>query len=365
MSSFMLWLIISTVDIIIFFGGVVAVPSIKQGEERVENIGKILAHLRTNGPKSRRQLSDELVLSWGCVSELSSILISRNILLEVEPIEVKAKGRKPSVLTLNPNVCFLGVDINIQGLSGCVCNLLGEKIYHTSTEISYASKEDFIAFVISFVNEIIEKRTNIYGIGIAMQGILNKKANVWEFPLKNKIYINFDLDFGAAFNLPFFVEHDPNCILYGYFDEVSGNEMILRLDSGIGAAVCKNGEFLSDELLEIGYLVINDKGERLHDVLSINKIKSISSKEELVKYLNYAGGCLGLALGNICNLFRLDKIYLCGETVTEYDLLNADFFNIYNQTAIKSQTAKIIPAEVINAAFGAAKLAVDKFKYYF
>jgi len=339
-------LIISTVDIM-FFGGLIAVPSIKQGEERVENIGKILAHLRTNGPKSRRQLSYELVLSWGCVSELSSILIAKNILLEVELTDVKAKGRRPSVLTLNPNVCFLGVDINVRGLSGCICNLLGEKIYLTSSEIKCDSKEAFIASFVGFVNEIIEKRPDIYGIGIAMQGILNKKTNAWEFPLKNKIHIDFDADFKDVFNLPFFVEHDPNCILYGFFNEVNGNEMILRLDSGIGAAVCKNGEFLSDELLEIGYLVINDKGERLHDILSLNKIKSINSEVERLEYLSYAGSCFGLALGNICNLFRLDKIYLCGETITEYDVLNRDFFNTYNKTAIKSQTAQIIPAEVI------------------
>ena len=341
-------------------------PSIKQGEERVENIGKILAFLRTNGEKSRRQLSNELSLSWGCISELTSILIAKNILQEVEITEIKAKGRKPSVLSFNPNIYFLGLDINKRGLAASVCNLFGEIIYSASGEINLNSKEKFICSVIDFANDIIKKYTDIYGVGIAMQGILNKKNNTWEFPNeKNNIYINFELDFKEAFDIPFFVEHDPCCILYGYFNEEMGNEMVLRLDDGIGAAIHKNGEFLNDELLEIGYFVINDSGERLHDILSFNKISKISSSEKRLEYLSLAGKCFGVALGNICNLFRLDRIYLCGETVSKFSILNSEFLNAYNQTVIKSQAAKIIPAEVTNASFGAAKLAIDKFKYYF
>lgn len=340
-------------------------PSIKQGEERVENIGKILAYLRANGEKSRRQLSNELSLSWGCISELTSILISKNILQELEAAEVKAKGRKPSVLSFNPNIYFLGLDINKRGLSASVCNLLGETVYCEYGDINCNSKESFVNSIIAFVDKIIEKRADIYGIGIAMQGILNKKSNTWEFPNgKNNIYINFELDFKDTFKIPFFVEHDPCCILYGCFDKAIGNEMVLRLDDGIGAAIHKNGDFLNDDLLEIGYFVINDKGERLHDVLSFNKISAIESNEKLLDYLSYAGRCFGVALGNICNLFRLDKIYLCGETISKYNILNSDFFDVYNQTVIKSQVAQIIPAEVTNASFGAAKLAIDKFKYY-
>lgn len=335
-------------------------PSQKQVEERVENISSILAHLRANGAKSRRQLSEELHLSWGCISELSSILIGKGILLEEEIETVKGKGRKPSVLNFNPKVCFLGVDINIRGISACVCNLFGEKLFSTAGKIETDSKQEFISSVIEFVNSVVKDRDNILGIAFAMQGIFNKKVNAWEFPLKEKVFVDFSSDFKDAFKIPFFVEHDPNCILYGCFDETQGSKMILRIDSGVGAAIYKNGQFLSDELLEIGYLVINDKGERLFDILSPHRFDTEKDNGE---YIAYASRALGVTLGNICNLFRLDEIYLCGDIVTNYNLLNAALKAAYSNTVIASQAAEITLAQITDAAYGAAKLAIDRFKY--
>ncbi len=343
-------------------------PSQQQVEERINNINSILAYFRKNGSASRRQLSSDLGLSWGCVSELSSILIEKSFLIETKEQasdEGMSKGRKPSTLLLNPEIYFLGVDINMRGLTACVANISGEKRSDKYAEIDISSKADFVKSVVDFVNSVLSENEGIIGIAFAMQGIYNKKTCLWEFSHKNNIYVDFSEDFKNCFNIPIFVEHDPNCILYGCIDGESDRNMILRLDGGVGCAILKNGEFLSDELLEVGYLVVNEQGDRLHSVLALNKIAASGSGEKLLQYLDHAGKCLGVALGNICNLFRLDTIYICGETVQKYDLLRDSFHEAYRQTSILSQSVKIVKVEVVDAAYGAAKIAIDRYKYYF
>lgn len=336
-------------------------PSEKQFEERIENINSIINHIRLNGAKSRRELSCDLGLSWGCVSELSQILIKKNIVTEEEPNNIKSKGRTPSLLVLNPDICFLGIDINIRGLSACLCNLLGEKLESFSEKIDCSSKEGFIKSVKDFADSIICNKTNIFGIGFAMQGIFSPESNCWKFPSKN-ISINFSTDFIKDFNIPITVEHDPNCILYGCFNDTEKSKMIVRIDNGIGASIHKKGEFVN-ELLELGYFVVGSDNKRLHETLSLSKAQSFASKKDLEEYLKSGGERLGTALGNVCNLFRLDKIYLCGDMITNYNLLNEAFFSSYKNTAIAA--AEIITVEVTDAAYGAAKIAIDNFKYYF
>ena len=95
----------------------------------------------------------------------------------------------------------------------------------------------------------------------------------------------------------------------------------------------------------------------------MSRAQSLAPGDELNDYLNREGEKLGVVLGNVCNLFRLDKIYLCGDMITDYSLLNTEFFSSYKRTAIES--AEIITLEITDAAYGAAKIATDNFKYYF
>ncbi|MBQ3049069.1 MAG: ROK family protein [Oscillospiraceae bacterium] len=341
-------------------------PSEKQYLERKENIATILEHLRSNGAKSRRELSAELGLSWGCVSELVSILLLQNILLEEEAREAKTKGRIPTVLSLNPNIFFLGVDVNIIGLKGCVCRLTGEKTEEFSDKLNCNSKEEFMASICSFVNGIIDKY-KISGIGFAMQGIFDAENNLWKLPTKSNISINFASELEGKFNLPIMVEHDPNCILYGCIEKNEGSKMIVRVDRGIGAAIYKNNVFWKNELLEIGYMVVNEKGERLYEVASLQGVTEEMKKSEnrglLEEYFSRAGKYLGIGLGNICNLISINEIYLCGDMVEYYELFSQKMEESFKATALSADKTKITAVRVTDAAFGAAKMAIEKFQY--
>lgn len=345
-------------------------PSEKQYLERKENIASILEYLRIHGPKSRRELSDKLHLSWGCISELVSLLMLENILLEEELREPKTKGRVPSVLKLNPSILFLGVDVNINGLNGCVCNLAGEKTAQYTAQLQFSSEEAFVTSVCDFVHTVLDRHDGVAGICFAMQGIYNREKNTWSLPIGSLI-IDFDAALAHKFEVPFIVEHDPNCILYGCFEKNEGSKMIVRLDKGIGAAVYKDGAFLKNDLLEIGYMVVGANGERLHELVSSAAVvekfgfDAVLSAQNSVQAAYFAeiGKYLGITLGNICNLFRLNEIYICGDMIAYYELFCNAMTQHYTATVIPTQAAQIKSVKVTDAAYGAAKMAIDKFQY--
>lgn len=344
-------------------------PSQKQYLERKDNIASILQHLRRNGPQSRRQIADALHLSWGCVSELVMLLLSQTLLLEEAVAEPKVRGRIPTVLRPNPEVYFLGVDINMVGLKACVCNLLGEPVAELCGELLYACKRDFLTSVTDFVCSVLQEYPQIRGIGFAMQGILHRETNAWEFPAPNGFSVAFETDFANLSNLPFLVAHDPNCILYGCFEACEKSAMVVRLDRGIGAAVYRENVFFNNDLLELGYLVMSPDGKRLHDIVSISAIEqNLGCPIEKITDVPFAKECfstvgkyLGTALGNICNLIRLDEIYLCGDLIAYYDWFSQDMLRSYQKTVVAEQAATLQAVEVTNAAYGAAKMAMDQY----
>lgn len=376
-------------------------PSEKQALERKENIALILEYLRVHGPKSRRELSAELQLSWGCISELVSILLERGILLEGIIENTGRKGRIPSVLSLNDRICFLGVDINRMGLKAAVCNLCGQKTAQYSGEIAFSSKEALMDSVSDFISDVREKHSNLFGIGFAMQGIHDEKEDVWSFPSEECIIIDFNKDFGDKLDIPFMVEHDPDCILYGSLNHESGsNKMVLRLDRGIGATVYKEKAIARNNAMEIGYMVINEQGDRLHDVVSLSAIEkqcgiNLHGKKEHIggcaegrvtlkhaevgttlehaeerenfaraevrEAFERAGRFLGIALGNICNLLNLDEILLCGEMVQYYEWFVDSLDIYYKKTVLPMQEARISAIHITDAAFGAAKMIMERY----
>ncbi len=333
-------------------------PSEKQYQERRENIISILQYIRTHGPASRRQISADLSLSWGCVSELVSILLQQTVLLEDEGQSTGSKGRTPTLLRLNTALHFLGVDINRNGLNACVCDLAGEKVAAYSDTLRCDSKDALLESVCGFVTRIVDDR--IMGICFAMQGIPDESKHLWTFPGETPILIDFSKDLQALPDIPFGVEHDPNCILYGCLDATKKNIMIVRLDRGIGAAIYTQNGFLENDLLELGHLVVTEDGQRLQELVSLNALEQANDQDA---YFSAAGKHLGVTLGNLCNLIRLDKIYLCGDMTRYYPRFCNALEQHYRQTVLPGHNAKLSVVDVTDAGYGAAKMAMDKFQY--
>ena len=87
------------------------------------------------------------------------------------------------------------------------------------------------------------------------------------------------------------------------------------------------------------------------------------SADERQKALTFAGEQLGIALGNFCNMISLDEIIVCGEITKYEDVIIPSIEKSYNDTVIKQATAKISAKNIRNAAFGAARLAIEAYPY--
>lgn len=337
-------------------------PSQKQALERKDNISAIVAHLRTAGKKSRRELCDELRLSWGCISELSLLLLQQNILVE-EPAPTPTKGRSPGLLTLNPCILYLGILVEKTGLKASVCNLPGHELAAYNEPLDYSSKEALVACVSAFTQKVLDAHPQIQGIGFAMQGICHQAEGTWEFPSRPHIYLNIE-DLQSLFTLPSIVEHDTNCVLYSSLTNTRQRKMILHLSQGIGAALYTGTGFSKSDLMEFGYLVVDPQGTTMQQVASLDALRRHCGKADPAEaradaFFADMGNYLGTALANFCNLIHLDEILLCGDMVRHFDRFRPTLTETYHKSVLSASRATITPISQSNAAYGAARMAMD------
>lgn len=340
----------------------------KQGVERRENIARLLALLRANGPMNRRALSAALNLSWGCVSQLCTLLLGEGVLLEASDRAEGARGRTPSLLSLNPEICFLGVDVNRMGLIGAVCTLRGEKIADYRGDMRCGTPEELLESVMAFIGSVCRCYERLSGVGLAMQGLYRAEEDAWLFPGHSGGGLCWGQVLARRLHIPILVEHDPACILYGSMGaDLSLGRMVLRMDHGFGATLYRDHRLVREDPMELGYLTVDAQGRRLHDAASLSAIeKSVAlpkdgqpATEAQRVAFSQAGAQIGRALGNVCNLMALDEILLCGEMIRYYDLFGAALNEAYHKTVLPRQAARLTPVFVTDAALGAARMIME------
>lgn len=327
-------------------------PSVKQALERRNNVSAILRAICNAGQTTRRELSKNLSLSWGCVSELVTMLIAEKVIVEDEKAVCTAKGRCPVMLSLSREVAVLGIDINRTGITACVCNLYEQTIWENTEPLDTSDKESVLCQLFCLIERLRSQFPNIAVISLAMQGVRDRAAGCWRFPSEKTAFIDFEKDIAYHLDIPTIIEHDPNCMLYGHIDNTESNsKLLVRIDHEIGAALYKYNRFFDDSLLELGYLVVGETGQTLSQLLNTPD-----------NYSNL-GQQLGVTLANFSNMIALDEIILCGDFVRQ----NADLLPVimlhYDRYVIDVAKATITTANIPNAAFGAAKLAIEQFPY--
>lgn len=327
-------------------------PSVKQALERHQNISAILQSIRTAGKSSRRELSKSLSLSWGCVSELVTMLIEEKIIVEEEKAVSVSKGRSPAMLSLSTEIVVLGIDINRTGITACVCNLYEQRILEMTEQLNVSDKESVLRQLFQLIDRLRSQFPAISVISLAMQGVRDRDAGHWRFPSDKPAFIDFEKDIASRLDIPSIIEHDPNCILFGHINHSeSASKMLVRIDQGIGAALYKYNRFFEDSLLELGYLVVGENGQMLKQLLD-----DPADQEKLSRYL-------GITLANFSNMIALDEIILCGDLIRQESNFLHTLIQHYNQHVIDIARAGITTTDITNAAFGAAKLAIEQFPY--
>ena len=338
-------------------------PSQKQVAERLENLDAMLKVIRAEKKTTRKELMTRISLSWGCVSELVGLLIANGYVVEEKESTSGVKGRSPSMLALSENKKVLGIDVNKLGATYCVCDLYGKKLFEKTSPLRTVHKAEMLSDIFTMVEEARATFSDICAVGFAMQGIQDKKTGIWDFPGEKEITLDFKRDIAAKLDLPATVKHDPECMLLGRMENTENeSKMLVRIDSGIGATVYQSGFFMGG-LLELGYTVVPPDGERLHHICDTRKLEEMQNRKDYQSACARVGMHLGIALGNFCNMLFLNEIFICGEIVQYMDDIYPHLEKSYLDTVIGKACAKITVTRINNAAFGAARLALEALPY--
>ena len=160
--------------------------SVKQSIERRNNIAAIIGYVRERGSATRMEISAALSLSWACVSDNVSALISDGILFETsqrtDASVSESRGRTPTYLSLSDKKYFLGVDINNSGIAVAVLGVDGRLVRSRKWEAErFSTCEELSRSVCEKIESISEDREMCLGIGVAMSG-RHAPDGSWGYP---------------------------------------------------------------------------------------------------------------------------------------------------------------------------------------
>lgn len=333
------------------------------------NCSSVLNVIREAKEISRKEISDITGLSWSGMTKIVNKLFEKGYIEEEKSTAATGAGRTPGVITIckDYNV-VIGLDINREGLVGCVLNLAGDVLEEYSTKTNFETKDELLQCIISFASLVVKEnnKKNILAIGVAMQGIVDSGKGVSiEFPgCTDWVDIPIGEILSNHFHYPVFVEHDPNCMLYSaVYQNPIQNSVLFRMDRSIGMAVTVEGNILEGNgLLEIAHSIVVPGGKEckcgkrgcvesyLKPCLENGELQE-NAIEEMIKVMP-------VVMYNMVQIFHATKVILTGKLI-EYknkfeDKLLKEFSGYCDLEKIEVEFME----ETKRAVYGAAMIAI-------
>lgn len=376
----------------------------------------VLESIINSGPVTKREIQEKTCLSWGAVSNITNELLRKKIIVETKSSD-SSVGRTPSQLDVNSSEnLIIGLDINIEGITAVLIDLKCRVLKKISQEVLKTGAEDILKQVKLLVHLLLQDShaeiSGIIGLGVAMQGAVDTEKGIsifsphfpnWEnVPLKDILEKEFDI--------PVFVEHDPNCMALSerWMGAAKGvnNLLFIRLSMGIGMSIIINGELYKGadgSAGEFGHITMNPGGPRCScgnygclevyvsgssiiqkaaEGLILGRFEILPGYTEAKKELGLkhivaaarqgdgfaenlfqeAGIYLGIGISNLVNIMNPDLIVIGGEMAKCSDLFLDVTMETILQKAWKNSRVNVVTSKLENdsAAIGAAALFVQK-----
>lgn len=341
-------------------------------QERIKqnNLADIFSFVLEKASTTRREIESETGFSWGTVSSNVSYLIEQGYLVE-EKAKASSVGRTTNILRVNGDKhVSVGIDVNrtqlraeVVGLDLSLKKVFTQKFTAKTQQELINEVEDIINVALTFCKD----KFNVFSLGIAFQGVVDGKNGISvRFPgFDNWQALDVKEYFSQKFSLPVYFAHDPKCALMGALANNNVKDCVLvRIDDGIGMAVCQDYKILDDlERFELGHTitVIDGKKITLQQVASMRGISEragVSFDDVILNLSTYSAifnqaiDALSLALYNVCVLFRPKKLILTGRAM-EY----SEFTNLLKKQLVLENSQVDINSNV-SASFGAATQSV-------
>lgn len=335
------------------------------------NCSNVLHVIREAGVISRKGISDETGLSWAGMTKIVNKLFEKGLLEESKYKSTSAgAGRIPNVIRIcrDKNI-VLGVDINQEGLRGCIINLGGEIQKEYSAQPDYINREELLERIKDFIGNMIEnhKHQNILAIGVAMQGEFDAETGISvNFPGCedwNNVPIKEILE--NSFEYKVYIEHDPNCILYSQIvKEKRGNTILFRIDRSIGMAAYIDGKIIRGKgLLEVKNCIVSPDGKEVDKIrkgsLEAYVYDCIHGKEYHEQGVKDLIPLFANFIYNMGRVFHAESVILTGELIGYKVYFQEELCNEFQKYLIKDEIELLFMDEIKKAVYGAALIAAQ------
>lgn len=335
------------------------------------NCSYVLNVIREAKEISRKEISDVTGLSWGGMTKIVNRLFEKGYIKEEKSTTATGAGRTPGVITIckDYNV-VIGLDINREGLVGCVLNLAGDILEEYSAEVSCETKEDLMQSIIAFTSRLVKEnnKRNILAIGVAMQGIVDVEKGISvKFPACegwNDVKIREVLE--THFQHPVFIEHDPNCMLYSaVYNNPMENSVLFRMDRSIGMAVTLDGNIIrGNGLLEVAHNIVVPGGKEckcgkrgcVESYLSPcmeGKDLQEDAVDEMVK-------AVAVLMYNMAQIFNATKLILTGKLINHKNIFESKLLKEFYSYCETDKVKVEFMEETRKVVYGAAMIAIQR-----
>ncbi|MCI1983621.1 MAG: ROK family protein [Bifidobacteriaceae bacterium] len=300
---------------------------------RINNIQAIFDLLFPTEQMSRAELGRRVGLSRMAISDVVKEMTENHLLREVGIDSRKGRGKRSVVLAIDTNYWrTISLDISqqnseqftVRGALTDLCGRIVERVEVPSdTEGTISPK-----MVLSVCEKLLHISDRpVLGIGVAIPGVVNDEGTVVRSVILGWSSEPLRADIEKKLGIPATVGNDTNMALIAerYFGDCSANSMFVKINQGVGSAVCVNDEIVQGHVFaagEIGHVVIDPNGPQcicgkrgcLEMLLSAPKLRArvAANPERRTQILGEAGQQLGRALSMPIGLLDLSDISVFG-----------------------------------------------------
>ena len=383
------------------------------------NIEAILNVIKSNGSMSRADIAKLTGLTPASVTNITKFLIDSDYLIESR-IGESSGGRPPIILEINMKARYvIGVSIGVGYIDAVVSDLGANIISKKSIVITKdkIDKEKIFTDLVKLINEVVEMsnvdKKKIFGIGVAMHGVVNPGLGVSEYtPYYGWRNVNIKKELEERLRYPVYVDNDVRAMalgesLYGAAKGIA-NFITINISNGIGAGIIiDNKPYYGVDYSagEIGHIVVEQDGSKCNcgnygcletvssnasivkkfiksikqgansnileinnniDEININDICSAAMKgdELAINVLKDASRYIGIAITNLVNILNPKLIVMVGEIFENNFYILDTLTDVVKQRGLRisSEKTKIVKSCLgENAAvIGAATLAIKE-----
>jgi len=225
---------------------------------------KVLNYIRENPSVSRLEITKNTGLSVATLTNITSYLLEKNLLVDDGIEEVNRVGRKTTLLRFNGNgYSLVCISVAENGIYMYHTNLCGTVIKKDFWPVEDRHAEVLCKCLTEFLQTMDCK--HILGIGIFVSGIvLDEGKKVISVSIKWNEYDVID-GLKSITDLPVFVDNVTQLKAVSHYwkqkDKNQRNSVFIDMENGIGAAHFCEGELNRSFLGEIGHVTVEKEGE--------------------------------------------------------------------------------------------------------